>query len=413
MTRIQKKLLELLVELDTICRENGIRYSIAESTAVMALKEGHFTEEEYLAEVVMTLDNYRRFLEVCPGSIPEGRAIENALSNRRMDGAYTRYVNTETTLIDYKRGDCFIQNGLHVAIRPIMTYKPSSRMEKARASCVLANSRYLSAEIRYVRKKQKLKLAALMAARCFLSDASAYFRLCMKDGKSKPYYYTGVKEKVVVPRELLGGYTDVEYEGVKLMCFENKDEWLSLISKNKSIKAFGKSKSKYRTAVLGVISDTYVPFRDLISEASRRGLYGRDTVRLYGRYAKFKELVYDPKEKKVDADWKYVRRTKVRFGLWHRYHGSEKEIIDAYEAGRVEEVRELLKPYMDAIVKYAGYKMGISIDRELFSICLELLREEGKGAAADKAVKYLPKEYRESVTEYLEREGFSVAEPMV
>lgn len=408
MNKIQNRILELLSEVDRICRDNGIFYSLAENTAISVVKEGVLPENEYLGELVMTLDNYRRFLDVCRNSLPEGRALENAVCNPKMDGAYSRYVNTETTLVDFKRGTCFKYQGLFVAVRPIMNYKPSSKLDRLRVTAVQANARpHIREELKYSRKKKKPKLAALLILRPFLSNALSYFNKCMSAQKGgKQYYYTGFREKVAVPKDITGSYCDIECSGLKLMCFEKKDAWIKLISANSNN---GKSaESRYDYNAMGVVADPYVPYSRFFKAAEACGLSGSSTNRLYGEYLKFKALKHDPKKAKVDKDWLYVRRTKDRFSLYDRYRQNSEEIAAEYSCGNEEYVRRLLTPYIRKIKEYANLGMGFSIDRELFNICLDIMRKDGEEALARNASKLLPAEFKESVGEYLEREGFRV-----
>ncbi|MGN0674093.1 MAG: hypothetical protein ACI4KJ_06645 [Anaerovoracaceae bacterium] len=408
MNKIQNRILELLSEVDRICRDNGIFYSLAENTAISVVKEGVLPENEYLGELVMTLDNYSRFLDACRNSLPEGRALENAVCNPKMDGAYSRYVNTETTLVDFKRGTCFKYQGLFVAVRPIMNYKPSSKLDRLRVTAVQANARpHIREELKYSRKKKKPKLAALLILRPFLSNALSYFNKCMTAQKGgKQYYYTGFREKVTVPKDITGTYCDIECSGLKLMCFEKKDAWIKLISANSNN---GKSaESRYDYNAMGVVADPYVPYSRFFKAAEACGLSGSSTNHLYGEYLKFKALKHDPKKAKVDKDWLYVRRTKDRFSLYDRYRQNSEEIASEYSCGNEEYARRLLAPYIRKIKEYANLGMGFSIDRELFNICLDIMRKDGEEALARKASKLLPAEFKESVGEYLEREGFRV-----
>lgn len=405
--------MELLSEVDRICRDNGIFYSLAENTVISAVKEGVIPENEYLAEIVMTLDNYRRFLDVCRDSLPEGRALENAACNPKMDGAYSRYVNTGTTLADFKRGTCFRYQGLFVAVRPIISYKPASKLDRLRVTAVQANARpHIREELKYSRKKKKPKLAALLILRPFLSNSLTYFNKCMTAQKGgKQYYYTGFREKVTVPRDITGTYCDIDCSGLRLMCFEKKDAWIRLVSANSNN---GKSaESRYDYSAMGVVADPYVPYTRFFKAAEACGLSGSRTNHLYGEYLKFKALKHDPKKAKVDKDWLYVRRTKDRFSLYDRYRQNSKEIAAEYAGGNEDYARTMLAPYIRKIKEYANLGMGFSIDRDLFEICLDIIRKDGGEAIAKRAVKLLPDEFRESVGEYLEREGFSLIQSMV
>ena len=75
-----------------------------------------------------------------------------------------------------------------------------------------------------------------------------------------------------------------------------------------------------------------------------------------------------------------------------------------YENGNLEYTTDALSLYTRLIRKYADMNMGFSIDNELFDICIALLENRGEVGLAKKARKLLPREFRESVGEFIERE---------
>ena len=53
MTDIQKRVTELLAEIDAVCRQEGIGYSLAGRTAAMYAVCGGFTCGDYQADIMM------------------------------------------------------------------------------------------------------------------------------------------------------------------------------------------------------------------------------------------------------------------------------------------------------------------------------------------------------------------------
>lgn len=406
MNRIQNVVCKLLGEIDEICRRHDIEYSLAEKTALMAIEEGRFTNDEYLAELVMTADNYKKFLNVCKNELSENRILENAYNNPRIDGAYSRYVATDTTLIDFRIGRQHKYKGIHVVIRPIVSFKPTSLVQKTRRATVKANSKgYISSEMKYCGKKRRLKLQALMALRPVFGNPRKYLEECVNAEPGSFYYYNGFKDRVSVKKSLIKGYTDIEFEGLTLRCFKNRKAWAELMTSNKRNKSLGVS--SYAFGDFGIVADPYIPFEELIDDCKKKGLYSDQTFETYGEYKNYKTLVHDPRDKKIMKDWQYVRRTRHRFELWCYYEDKIDDIKAAYEAGNEEYAREELKLYIDNILLYHKKGLGFSIDRDLFEICMGILKKDGKGKTAAAVRKSLPKEYSETVGEFLAREGYT------
>lgn len=100
MTGLQEKLLELLCEIEEICKKHDIEYMLFAGTALGAERHHGFIPWDDDADIIMTLDNYEKFIRVAEKELPEGRVL-NALENGT-DGyflTYARYVNVNTTAI--------------------------------------------------------------------------------------------------------------------------------------------------------------------------------------------------------------------------------------------------------------------------------------------------------------------------
>lgn len=407
MNRVQKKLIELLKEIDGICRENDIKYSIAENTAYMALKEGCFTNEEYLAEIIMTLENYNKFIGVCSNELPKERVIENGLNNPQMDGVYSRYVDTSTTLIDIRKGRHYKYNGIHVVIRPLISYKPTTFIQKIRAIEVKSNSRnFIMSELKYSSFKKKLKILALIAMKPFFANASKYFKECIScnECKRSSYYYNRKKTKVKVPQKLMTEYKDVCFEDETLMCVADTQAWLRLISEKSGTGNL--KETSYALNNFGIIASTTVPFERFLKICKKKGIYSNQSYKLYGDYQKYKALIFNPRDAAAEKDWMYVKRTRSRFELWELYKDKTDIIIREYNAGNLDSVKTELNPYIKNIKDYYAQGMGFCIDNELFDICLNIMKNDGDEKIAKSARKLIPEEFNEPVGIFLSKEGY-------
>lgn len=88
---IQNKLWEteqqILDVIDRVCRENGLRYSLAYGTLLGAVRHGGFIPWDDDIDVMMPREDYEKLIEIWPSVAPEGYLLET----ERM---YNDYVNT-------------------------------------------------------------------------------------------------------------------------------------------------------------------------------------------------------------------------------------------------------------------------------------------------------------------------------
>lgn len=71
VAKIQKVALDILCEIDRVCKENDIEYMLACGTALGAVRHQGFIPWDDDLDIGMTRENYQRFLEVLPKALKE------------------------------------------------------------------------------------------------------------------------------------------------------------------------------------------------------------------------------------------------------------------------------------------------------------------------------------------------------
>ena len=99
MKREQEGLLKLLKEIDTICKDNNIRYYVSGGTVIGAVRHEGFIPWDDDVDVYMTRDNWNAFREAFKKKMPEHRALECWEDNENFYNLLGRYMSTDTTQI--------------------------------------------------------------------------------------------------------------------------------------------------------------------------------------------------------------------------------------------------------------------------------------------------------------------------
>lgn len=99
MTDVQEHLLKLLVEIDGICRENGIEYFLDGGSALGAVRHRGFLPWDDDADIVMTRGNWEKFRRVVTEHPRTDRLLADPTDNPDYPMIYPRYCDTSTTAI--------------------------------------------------------------------------------------------------------------------------------------------------------------------------------------------------------------------------------------------------------------------------------------------------------------------------
>ena len=98
MLPIHERILTLLREIDGICRENGIVYYLHGGTLLGAVRQGGFLPWDDDGDVIMTRENWEKFLAAFDRAPLPGRALECLEHHPGNLRLFPRYLDTGTTM---------------------------------------------------------------------------------------------------------------------------------------------------------------------------------------------------------------------------------------------------------------------------------------------------------------------------
>jgi len=102
LRQLQLKCLEILDIVVKICTEHNIKYSLCGGSVVGAHLYKGFLPWDDDIDIMMTRDNYNKFLEVAPNCLPNGYSIvnyQNSDFSTEWGICFTKIINESTTLV--------------------------------------------------------------------------------------------------------------------------------------------------------------------------------------------------------------------------------------------------------------------------------------------------------------------------
>ena len=222
MTEIQNELLKLLKEINEICNRHDIMYYLAGGTLIGAIRHKGFIPWDDDIDLMMTKDNWLRFVEVCKTELPPDRALECQELSRDYTNIFGRYTDTSTTVIH--RGELLggSKAGFVIDVIPLDPIPDEKALKEYYEDMLLYSDlintkglysyRYGVNRDRYFDALKRMETEGREAV---LSELEA--RMFRYDEKDCDYYvlrWGGVP--FMFPKDMYGNSRRVEFEGI--MC---------------------------------------------------------------------------------------------------------------------------------------------------------------------------------------------------
>lgn len=235
---LQRKGLELLLELDRICRENGISYFLGGGTLLGAVRHRGFIPWDDDVDVMMTRESFDRFAQVAPKAVGERFFFQD----RGTDGSYhspfaklraggTLFVTEFSAGFPYKDQGIFLDIFAHdAAPKAKWLLKPHVFMTAFARSMVF--HRWAGTPMHFYGKLKLLcRIATFFKDRCSIERLEAFERRVMTfwNGRNTGYLYDGMGEHLKhgrFPETLLEEAGEGLFEGHTFPIPKNYDQYL-------------------------------------------------------------------------------------------------------------------------------------------------------------------------------------------
>lgn len=225
---IQLKCLELLDIVLEICKRHDIEYSLCGGSVVGAyLYSGCLPWDDDI-DLMMTRENYNKFLSVAQNSLPEHISIHNYQLSNEFDTPFTKLMDESTTVVqqDGTVSGVFLDITVYDRVPLYWSFNIDIFLWKISQVVMIG-------KVEATGFKQKLRNIAL---KTILKDKRSYlcfFQKCVeKIGRSKNYGYAELFGAFCntkrYPADLFEHYGDIEFEGRKCRIVHDYVRYLEL-----------------------------------------------------------------------------------------------------------------------------------------------------------------------------------------
>ncbi len=119
LRRQQLRMLELLVEVDRICRKHNIRYWLSSGTLIGAARHKGFIPWDDDLDIEMLLPDYKRLMKVLPQELPDTMALQSVETDPNYFFFYAKVRDRRSHLQESNRYDrVWKERGIYIDIFP-------------------------------------------------------------------------------------------------------------------------------------------------------------------------------------------------------------------------------------------------------------------------------------------------------
>lgn len=241
--RIQKIALDILLEIDKVCRQIGVKYTMTSGTLLGAVRHKGFIPWDDDVDIAMTYDNYVKFREEAPKLLPEHIKIQDHTNCKDYTLMYAKAFDIRTTCVEnlYSELDSYY-NAIWVDIFPIYRMRDNKNVIKK-----LWRNKIKSDGFRASRSKINIKRKKGIIIKLAMQTARLISKMCGAANLTKHFVKAPIREnnkngtvtfadcinfQRVMPYDWFTDYADYEFEGHKIMGIKNADAYLSTVYGN-------------------------------------------------------------------------------------------------------------------------------------------------------------------------------------
>ena len=394
MIDVQEKLIELLLEIDGICKEKQLKYYLCEESALSGYSKGGFLPSCCQLSIAMTTDDVMKFIKAVKAEGRRDREIDSIVGNRYYPDFTIRYGAANSLALKLPYNSRGMTPNIAVTIHMIR-HKHKNRFRRFK----LVRSFWKACYKPLKKVNHPVKKAAVAACHLIRKIVgekrlngmifNSWCRSCRPyDGAKKISIAAG---KFIFPAGLIKGDARMEFEGYEFPVFDHVETYL----KKRYGASYQKYTPKYVKKTSSLLTSVNVPYKKYMERLEDVVDYNQIPA-LTKKYDKIQAKVKAYNDK-INGYYAIVDRTEKRFAMYEKYMPMKDQLVELYQAEKYEELNELLKPYRSALWWCYKKKLGLCFDKDIFDMTMKILEMEGSTSYAAKCRKLVPEQHWEPI----------------
>lgn len=129
---VQRKMLEILIEVDRICQKHGIRYILDSGTLLGAVRHKGFIPWDDDMDIAMLREDYDRFCAVANDELPENFVFETMDSRKCYPNIFGKCYNIKTKYVQENTSHLNIRHCIWLDVFPVDNIYPKTKIIQCR-----------------------------------------------------------------------------------------------------------------------------------------------------------------------------------------------------------------------------------------------------------------------------------------
>ena len=231
--------LDILIELDRICKKHNIKYFLAYGTAIGAARHKGFIPWDDDIDVSMTMDNYNKFTKIAPNELRDSIFFQT-LETDKYTHLYWNKLRKKNTFCKSSSEERLKMNlGICIDIFPLAKYPKSEKLQrifwkKLKIGTIILETKLYKAKQKKVNLKGKIlySFLSLIPLKILNRIAKNNFNKVLNYDGDYDYYveYSEFYNRIdLFPKKMIEeNLINIEFEGKKFLMLKDYDGYLKI-----------------------------------------------------------------------------------------------------------------------------------------------------------------------------------------